>query len=275
MHKGIVILLHWLKDLIIWWATIGGPSAHPPVCPFVHPSTNHTVWGDFYPRDWIFRNWYKDFFSKTKLYCIDCETELFFLHFFCLETEFYDSGTLSIYLISTLSIYLIRYRLIFWKRIFAQESMWYWYFKDTRSYGGPRLDCWAVIQFSRVHFRVFSTSHFVPQASDWTWPELSSVICHLSSIFRRPSSAVRRLSPTWVSYWLEVMIFCHWWGIPTDWKWWFLFIFSNFLILVIFTDMFNILKVMIFCWKCWFFVTDGGFQMTGSVDFSLLTGNLV
>ena len=58
--------------------------------------------------------------------------------------------------------------------------------------GGPRLDRRVRIQLGRIHFVVFSTSRFVPLAlsSDWTWPALSSVICHSG-------------------------------GIPTDWKWWF------------------------------------------------------
>ena len=74
----------------------------------------------------------------------------------------------------------------------------------TRSYaaGGPRLDRRTRIQLGRVHFGVFSTSRFGPPAlsSDWTWPALSSVICHSR-------------------------------GVRTDWKW-------------------------------WFFVTDGGSQLT-------------
>ena len=54
----------------------------------------------------------------------------------------------------------------------------------------------------------------------------SSVICHPSSVLRCLSSASQGGSK-----WLEVMIFQHWREIPTDWKW-------------------------------WFFVTDGGSQLT-------------
>ena len=66
-----------------------------------------------------------------------------------------------------------------------------------------RLDRRARIQLERAHFGVFSTSRFVPPtlSSDWTWPTLSSVICH----WRGGSN------------WLEVMIFRYWRGIPT-WK---------------------------------------------------------
>ena len=91
----------------------------------------------------------------------------------------------------------------------------------------------ARIQLGRVNFGVFSMTCFVPPAltSDWTWPALSSVICHPSSVLRRLSSAVRRplsvvrcpsyavrrppsvirhLSLTGGSKWLEVMIFRYW-----------------------------------------------------------------
>ena len=41
------------------------------------------------------------------------------------------------------------------------------------------------------------------------------LLCH-------PSSVICHLSLTHlISKWLEVMIFRHWRGIPTDWKWWF------------------------------------------------------
>ena len=88
----------------------------------------------------------------------------------------------------------------------------------------------AGIQFGWVHFRLFSTSHFVPPAlsSDWTWPALSSVVRNLSSAI------------------LEVLIFRYSRVVPNDWKWWFFVTHGG-----VPTD-----------WKWWFFVGHGGSQLT-------------
>ena len=76
-----------------------------------------------------------------------------------------------------------------------------------------RLDRRASIQFGRVHFGVFSMFRFMSPAlsSDWTWPALSSVICHPPSVLCPPSFGVCHLSS----------VICHSRGVPTDWKWWF------------------------------------------------------
>ena len=83
-------------------------------------------------------------------------------------------------------------------------------FHSTRSYAAqraasrPRLNRWARIQFGRVHSGMFSTSRLMPLALSSAQQIGTDPLCHPLSV-----------------NWLEVMIFCHWWGIPTDWKWWF------------------------------------------------------
>ena len=181
-------------------------------------------------------------------------------------------------------------------------------FWSTRSYAGPRLHCLAKIQFGRVHFGVFSTSRFLPPAlsSDWTSPALSSVI--------QLTGSVDVSSLTRGSNWLEVLDFRHSQGVLTHWKCWFFVTHGGFQLIrsvefssltggstslevLIFrhsqevptdssidfsslTGGSNWLEVLIFRhwrgvtteWKCWFFVTGGGFQLPGDADFSSLTG---
>ena len=87
-------------------------------------------------------------------------------------------------------------------------------FWSTRPYAGPKLHCLAKIQFGQVYFGVFSTSRFLPPAlsSDWTSPALSSVI--------QLTGSVDVSSLTGGSNWLEVLIFHHSQGVPTDSKCW-------------------------------------------------------
>ena len=96
----------------------------------------------------------------------------------------------------------------------------------------------------------------------------SSSIRHPSSVICHPSSVICHLSFTGSSNWLEVIIFCHARGVPTD-------LLDVKISRLPDSDSFHrsveemmifLLKVLIFChsrgvpseWKCWFFVTHGG-----------------
>ena len=116
----------------------------------------------------------------------------------------------------------------------------------------------------RVHFGVFSRSCFLPPAlsSDWTSPALSSVIQLTGSV--DVSSLVEG------SNWLEVLNFRHSQGVQTDWKCWFFITHRGFQLtrsveFSSFTGGSHSLEVL-------FFVTHRRFQLTRSVDFSSLTG---
>ena len=72
MHKGIVTLLYWLKDLITWW----------PISPFTRMSVRPSIHQPhclrrLFPEIEFSATDNKTFFPKTKLY----EIEQFFLHF--------------------------------------------------------------------------------------------------------------------------------------------------------------------------------------------------
>ena len=91
MHKGIVTLLYWLKDLTTWWSI--SQSTRLSVRPSIHQS--HCLRRLFFSR-LNFPQLISRFFPRQNS-MISIARLSYSFRIFCLETKFYDSGTLRIY----------------------------------------------------------------------------------------------------------------------------------------------------------------------------------